>query len=137
MDAPPSGNAWPASGAGAGAAFALDAASAAACAKRGHPMTERRRMPRGRTYLGTQIAFNRRSSTLDCLMRNRSEAGGRIVFSGPTPLPGEFDLTIHREGLSRRARVVWRQESAAGVEFLPTGDAGAENGPGASAHRIS
>jgi hypothetical protein len=100
-------------------------------------MTERRRMPRGRTYLGTQIAFNRRSSTLDCLMRDRSEDGGRIVFSGPTPIPHEFDLTIQRDGLSRRARVVWRLEREAGVAFIPAGDADARTGQGASAHRIS
>jgi len=98
-------------------------------------MNERRRTPRGRTYLGTQVAFNRRASTLDCLMRNLSDDGAKLVFSGPASIPGEFDLLIHREGHSRRARVVWRQESEAGVEFLSSheGAAGARRSGGPSA----
>lgn len=83
-------------------------------------MQERRKVHRGRTYLGSQIAFNNRCSTIDCLVRNLSQDGAKIVFSSPATIPSEFDLTIRQKGHSRRARIVWRQEMEAGVVFLPS-----------------
>jgi PilZ domain len=81
-------------------------------------MQERRKIQRGRTYLGSRVAFNNRCSTIDCLVRNMSQDGAKIVFSSPLTIPSEFDLMIHQKGHSRRARVVWRREMEAGVEFL-------------------
>jgi hypothetical protein len=85
-------------------------------------MLDRRKLHRGRTYLGGRIAFNNRSSTFDCLVRNLSQDGARIVFSDAAILPGEFDFTIHRKGESRRARIVWRDETQAGILFLHAND---------------
>ena len=81
-------------------------------------MQERRRTIRTRSYLGGQIAFNRRSSALDCLVRNVSANGARIVFSNSVTLPAEFDLHIRHQEQSFRARIVWRRESELGVAFL-------------------
>lgn len=83
-------------------------------------MEDRRKTFRGRTYLGGQIAFNDRCSTADCLVRNLTPEGAKIVFSAPPTIPAEFDLAIPRKGDSRRSRIVWRGEMEAGVVFLPS-----------------
>jgi PilZ domain len=82
-------------------------------------MLDRRKVHRGRCYLGGQVVFNNRFSTMDCLVRNFSEAGAKIVFTNPATIPGEFDLSI-RQRNSRRAHIVWRSETEAGVAFLPS-----------------
>jgi PilZ domain len=85
-------------------------------------MLDRRKFHRDRTYLGGRIAFNNRCSTFDCLVRNLSQDGARIVFSNTAIVPSVFDVTIHRKGESRRARVVWRDETQAGILFLHADD---------------
>ena len=85
-------------------------------------MLDRRKLHRDRTYLGGRIAFNNRCSTFDCLVRNLSQDGAKIAFSDSATVPSEFDVTIHRKGESRRARIVWRDETQAGIRFLHTDD---------------
>jgi hypothetical protein len=81
-------------------------------------MTDRRKFQRLRTYIKGQIAFNNHCSTLDCLVRNMSENGARIVFPGGVPLPDEFDMALHGKNENRRARMIWRSQTEAGVAFL-------------------
>jgi hypothetical protein len=81
-------------------------------------MQERREFQRGRTYLGGRLAFNNQYCAIDCLVRNMSQNGAKLVFEGTVLLPGEFDLMLPQKGESRRARVVWRQQDEAGVTFL-------------------
>jgi hypothetical protein len=85
-------------------------------------MEERRKAHRDRTCLCGQAAFNDQRSTADCLVRNLSRGGAKIAFSGPMTAPNEFDFTIFQKGDSRRARIVWRRETEAGVLFLPSDD---------------
>ena len=82
-------------------------------------MRERRQYQRGRTYLGGRLAFNNQYCAIDCLVRNMSQNGAKLVFEGTALLPGEFELTLPQKGESRRARVIWRQQDAAGIAFLP------------------
>lgn len=81
-------------------------------------MQERRSEQRGRTYLGGRVAFNNRWSTVNCLIRNMSAHGAMIEFSDPVVLPGDFELTLYPKGSSLSARVVWRDATTAGIEFL-------------------
>jgi hypothetical protein len=81
-------------------------------------MDERRRTVRRRSLLGGQIAFGRRSATMDCLVRNTSIGGARLVFDNPVVIPGEFELAIPHRQRSFRTRVVWRRGSELGVAFL-------------------
>jgi hypothetical protein len=37
-------------------------------------------------------------------------------FSSTAGVPGEFDVAIRHKGESRRARIVWRNETEAGIE---------------------
>ena len=81
-------------------------------------MVERREEHRSRTYLGAKAIFNHRLSVYDCLVRNLSEKGARLVFDYPAMLPAEFELAIALKGDTRRVRVQWRGELEAGVTFL-------------------
>ena len=87
-------------------------------------MQERREFQRGRTYLGGRLAFNNQYCTIDCLVRNMSRNGAKLVFEGTVLLPGEFELTLPQKGESRRARIVWRSEGEAGITFLQPGGEG-------------
>lgn len=84
----------------------------------GDIVEERRKTQRGRTYLGGRIVFNARASTIDCLVRNISSEGAKISFAEGVAIPGEFEVTIHRKAETRRARIVWRNETQAGIVFL-------------------
>ena len=87
-------------------------------------MQERRKSHRSRTYLGGRIAFNRRFSTMDCLVRNLSSNGARVVFTNTVTVPDELELTITHKAQTFRARMVWRQHEEAGLVFLaPQGEA--------------
>ncbi len=81
-------------------------------------MSERRNTPRSRTLLGGVISFNKSRATVDCNVRNFSQAGARVEFVNTAMLPDEFDLTIARKEATFRARAVWRSEDAAGVVFI-------------------
>lgn len=80
-------------------------------------MTERRTAQRTRSYLGGRIAFNGRSSSMDCLVRNLSSTGAKLAVSGAVSLPDAFDLAIGCKGRHTRARVVWRLGEEMGVAF--------------------
>jgi hypothetical protein len=84
-------------------------------------MRERRAFIRGRTYLGGRLAFNNQYCTIDCLVRNMSQNGAKLVFEGTALLPGEFDLMLPQKSETRRARIVWRQQDEAGVSFPQAG----------------
>jgi hypothetical protein len=91
-------------------------------------MLERRKIDRSRTFFGGLVAYNRRRSTLDCLVRNFSADGAKLAFSNMGTLPDKFDLMIGRKERSYRARVAWQGTNEVGVAFLPD-DAGAETIP--------
>ena len=88
-------------------------------------MTERRTAQRNRSYLGGRIAFNGRTSSMDCLVRNVSPTGAKLAFSAAVSLPDAFDLAIDCKGLTTRARVVWRLGEEMGVAFAEETGTGA------------
>src|SRR4051794_10398275 len=81
-------------------------------------MQERRKTIRNRTYFGGVLAFNKRSSTMDCIVRNFSPEGARIAFKTAVTIPEEFDLEIRQKERAFRARLIWRRAQEAGVAFL-------------------
>ena len=84
-------------------------------------MQERRALHRNRTYIGARIVFNLRYSTMDCLVRNLSEDGAKLIFGGVETIPSEFDIFIRNQSDSRRAKMIWRTESEAGIRFISPG----------------
>jgi hypothetical protein len=79
--------------------------------------TERRKMPRLRTLLGGRIVFNQRRATLDCVVRNFSDAGALVLLSDAVALPAAFDLEIDHKQRSYGARVRWRSGERIGIVF--------------------
>ena len=67
------------------------------------------------------IAFNARKSTIDCVVRNFSRAGGKIAMTGVVLLPDNFDLAITCKYTAFRAHLVWRNDTEAGVAFETIG----------------
>lgn len=77
-------------------------------------MEDRRKRHRQRTYLCGRIAFDNRSSTMNCLIRNLSQDGALLAFAGPVIPPHETDISILSRGESRRARLIWCDSVRAG-----------------------
>ena len=81
-------------------------------------MQERRKTPRRRSYLGGQIGFHQRSAAMDCLVRNYSVSGAKLVFHTPVLIPEEFDLTVPHKQRCFRVRTAWRRSHEMGVFFV-------------------
>jgi hypothetical protein len=79
-------------------------------------MDDQPRAPRRRVFKGSKITFNDRSSVIDCLVRDKSDAGARLHLPSTTGVPDEFELEDGKE--RRRCRVVWRSLTEIGVAFV-------------------
>jgi hypothetical protein len=79
--------------------------------------TERRREPRHRTLKSGHIAFNR-AGTIDCRVRNLSPLGAGLEVTSQIGIPDEFMLLVEHGGINQRCRVVWRNATQLGVEFV-------------------
>ena len=80
-------------------------------------MQERRKTARPRTYFNGQIVYNERSALMDCLVRNFTGHGAKLVFTNTATVPREFELFIARHDRRLRARMVWCNGNEAGVAF--------------------
>lgn len=81
-------------------------------------MQENRKQTRSRTVLGAQIVFNNRSSTVDCKVRNMTEDGAKIVLADHMNIPQRFEFIVPQRGRTYIAKVIWRQDNEAGLEFV-------------------
>src|SRR4051794_18918368 len=81
-------------------------------------MPERRREHRTRCYLGARIEFNQRRSTMDCLIRDESAGGARLVVTGSVTVPAAFDLALTDRGETRRVETAWRRGDLVGVRTI-------------------
>jgi hypothetical protein len=80
-------------------------------------MNERRSVPRQKSFLQGRIFFNNRRSSVDCLIRDFSEHGARLKFSGLITTPDVVELYIPSKEESYRAKVQWRNADEIGVGF--------------------
>ena len=78
---------------------------------------ERRQETRHKALKGGMAAFNNGNSTYECVVRDRSENGAKLVFGDYALVPSDFTLTVHGEKAQRKAHVVWRAAKALGVRF--------------------
>ena len=81
------------------------------------PASDQRIAPRLKALLAAKISFNNGQSTLDCLIRNLSDTGAKLIVSAAIALPDGFDLLIPQKSVTRRVRIVWRRGEAMGVRF--------------------
>ena len=79
--------------------------------------SDQRIAPRLKALLAAKISFNNGQSTLDCLIRNLSDTGAKLIVSAAIALPDGFDLLIPQKSLTRRVRIAWRRGEAMGVRF--------------------
>ena len=71
-------------------------------------MTDKRAIPRQRTFKGGVIAFNNRSSTIDCVVRNLTPGGAMLKVASTVGIPDRFELKADNE--FRWCRVKWRRD---------------------------
>jgi hypothetical protein len=82
-------------------------------------MSERRIAARQKSFLRGCIYFNNRRSSADCLIRDISETGARLIFSGTVAIPDVVDLYVPQKEQTLRVHVQWRHGDEVGVAFAP------------------
>jgi PilZ domain-containing protein len=92
-------------------------------------MSERRIAQRQKSFLRGCIYYNNRRSATDCLIRDISPTGARLIFSDTVTVPDMVDLYIPQKDQMLRAQVQWRHGDEVGVGF----PASAKTKPGAAA----
>ncbi len=80
-------------------------------------MSERRSRSRQKSFLQGRIFYNNRRTSVDCLIRDISEHGARLKFSGAVVTPDVVELYIPNKEESYRAKVQWRNSDEIGVGF--------------------
>jgi hypothetical protein len=99
-------------------------------------MKERRTSSRTRSFLQGRLFYNRRRSSVDCLVRDYSAEGAKLKLSETVAVPEVMELYIPNRDEIHRARVEWRSGDEMGVSFagedapsiapgMPLADAGA------------
>jgi hypothetical protein len=79
--------------------------------------TERRRIARQKSFLRGMVYFNNRRSVADCLIRDISPFGARLIFSDTITTPDTMDLYIPQKEQTLRSHVIWRVGHEVGVAF--------------------
>jgi hypothetical protein len=92
-------------------------------------MSERRIAQRQKSFLRGCIYYNNRRSATDCLIRDISPTGARLIFSDTVTVPDMVDLYIPQKEQMLRAQVQWRHGDEVGVGF----PASVKSKPGAAA----
>src|SRR6187455_988069 len=93
---------------------------------------ERRRITRNKSFLRGMIYFNNRRNVVDCLIRDISPYGARLIFSDAVTAPDVLDLYIPQKEQTLRIHVIWRPGQEVGVAFAQATQVGAETGDAAS-----
>src|ERR1700759_1794827 len=79
--------------------------------------TERRRVARQKSFLRGMIYFNNRRNAVDCLIRDISTYGARLIFSDSVTTPDELDLYIPQKNQTLRVHVIWLHVQEVGLAF--------------------
>jgi hypothetical protein len=82
--------------------------------------TERRQLSRHKSLLRGCIYFNKSRSSLDCLVRDMSAVGARLVFSSNVSVPDIVQLYIPQKEQTLHAQVQWRHGDEVGIVFATT-----------------
>jgi len=99
-------------------------------------MGERRRSTRQKSFLRGCIYFNKRRGAVDCLIRDISASGARVIFSDAVSVPDVVELYIPQKEQTLRAQVQWRHGEEIGLAFPDSATAG-EPATGELAERVA
>ena len=80
-------------------------------------MEEKRKVRRPRVLKGAKIIFNQRVSSLDCIVRNLSDAGACLQLASQVGFPATFELSLDGDRSLRSCRVIWQGADRIGVAF--------------------
>ena len=80
-------------------------------------MEEHRTIQRRRTLKPGTISFG--GGTIDCTVRNLSDAGAALDVTSPVGIPDRFTLVVDTDR-QKPCRIVWRKEKRIGVRFEPS-----------------
>jgi hypothetical protein len=97
----------------------------------GIAMAERRTSTRQKSFLQGRIFFNNRRQSADCLVRDVSPLGARLVFADTVSLPDLVELYLSNKDAIVRAEVQWRRGKEVGVGFGLGDMLGVESGAAA------
>ena len=78
---------------------------------------ERRRAARQKSFLRGMIYFNNRLNAVDCLIRDISPYGARLIFSDAVTTPDVLELYIPQKEQTLRVHAIWRHGQEVGVAF--------------------
>jgi hypothetical protein len=81
-------------------------------------MTKERQGLRHRALKGAKIVFHSGTSVIDCVVRDLSASGARLMLPSPGGVPDTFDLCMQSDQSARACRVIWRKHDSIGVEFV-------------------
>jgi hypothetical protein len=79
---------------------------------------EARRSLRVRTFLQARVTYGDGAMSTSCTVNQLSDVGARLNISGACSLPETFEVAIPQRNIARRARLVWRKDDQAGVDFI-------------------
>jgi hypothetical protein len=99
-------------------------------------MSERRNSARQKSFLHGRIYFNNRRSAIDCLIRDVSGDGAKLIFSQTTSIPDVVELFIPQKEQTLRAHVQWRSDGEVGVAFKSAQAPARTSGTGDLAERV-
>ena len=80
-------------------------------------MIQRRNNDRQKTFLRGRIHYNNKMSSADCLVRDFSGAGARLIFDSVIALPDVVELYIAQREQTLPAQIRWRSDLEVGVSF--------------------
>ncbi|MDE2385471.1 MAG: PilZ domain-containing protein [Alphaproteobacteria bacterium] len=66
---------------------------------------------------GAKIVSLNNWTLIDCVIRDMSETGARLICKDPVAVANEFRLLIPNDNTICSARVVWRREDQIGITF--------------------
>ncbi len=80
-------------------------------------MKERRALVRHKTFIKGRIYFNNRLSSMDCIVRDVTNNGGRLEVSESVPIPDAFEIYMPNKDEYFHAHVEWRKGGNVGVSW--------------------
>ena len=92
-----------------------------------NPMKDRRTILRHKTFIQGRIYYNNRLSTIDCIVRDIGENGGRLEVPETVGLPDVFELYLPTKDEYFHATVEWRKGNSVGISWTSA----PPSGPGA------
>jgi hypothetical protein len=81
-------------------------------------MPERRKYARFLALKNVKLIVGN-SSIINCVVRNLTSAGARLIISNAANLPEKLAITFDRGQTARQCRIVWRTMNEMGVSFIP------------------